>query len=429
MTTTVVDVQTNLGVTPGKRSWKRMTWWLAILLLLGSGGALLFTRWQASAAEPAVRYRTEEARIGNLTVTVTATGQLQPTRTVDVGSEVSGIIDSVLVNYNDYVKVGQVLAKINTEKLDAQVLQDRASLETARAKVEDAKVTVTETEAEYNRIVAAREKSKGQLPSQHDLDTAKAAYGRAKVAVTSAQAAVTQAEASLAVNLTNVSKAVIKSPVDGIVLARNVEPGQTIAASFSVTTMFQLAEDLTRMKLQVNIDEADIGEVKEGQNVTFTVDAYPGRTFPGKITQLRYQSTTTNNVVTYLAVISVDNRQMLLRPGMTATATITVQSLTNALLAPNVALRFTPASAGAGGQGDQRSFFRKLMPGPPPMPAKTAQTGDDANAGPRVWVLKGLQPVPVPVKTGVTNGKVTEIRSGAIAPGVPLVVEALKGGK
>ena len=335
-----------------------------------------------------VRYRTENARTGDLTVTVTATGQLQPTRDVSVGSEVSGIIDSVEVNYNDHVKVGQVLARINTEKLDAQVAQDRAILETARAKVSDAKVTVQETEAEYKRIADARERSKGQLPSQHDLDTAKAAYERAKVAVLSAQASVTQSEANLSMDLTNVAKAVIKSPVNGVVLARNVEPGQTIAAQFSVTTMFQLAEDLSKMKLQVNIDEADVGAVKENQMVVFTVDAYPGRKFPGRITQLRYQSTTTNNVVTYLAVISVDNGELLLRPGMTATSIITVKSLKNTLLVPNTALRFVPSQASAGPQGDDRSFMRKLMPGPPPMNKRSPEGEDESTKGaPKVWVL------------------------------------------
>lgn len=423
MSTTAVEVQESLGGTRGRRWWR----WLLLLAVLGGGGFVAFTRWQAAAAEPPVRYRTEPARTGNLTVTVTATGQLQPTRTVDVGSEVSGIIDAVLVNYNDYVKVGQVLAKINTEKLEAQVAQDRASLESARAKVQDAKVTVEETEAEYKRIQAARERSNGQLPSQHDLDTAKAAYGRAKVAVITTQAAVTQTEATLSADLTNLSKAVIKSPVDGIVLARNVEPGQTIAASFSVTTMFQLAEDLSRMKLQVNIDEADVGQVKEGQAVSFTVDAYPGRSFPGRITQLRYQSTTTNNVVTYLAVISVENKELLLRPGMTATATITVQSLKDALLVPNVALRFVPAT-GPGPQGDQRSFFRKLMPGPPPRQAQTAQVAEESK-GAKVYVLKDMHPVEVAVEAGATNGKVTEIHSDAITAGAALVVETLKGGK
>lgn len=413
-----------LGVSPGKSRWRRRAVWLLFLTAAAVGGVAGFNRWQASAGESPVRYRTEQARIGDLTVTVTATGQLQPTRNVDVGSEVSGIIDAVEVDYNETVKVGQVLARINTERLDAQVLQDKALLATARAKVEDAKVTLAETESAYQRSLEARERSKGQLPSQHDLDTAKAAYGRAKVAVVSAGAAVTQAEATLASDETNVAKAVIKSPVNGIVLARNVQPGQTIAASFAVTTMFQLAEDLRRMKLQVNIDEADMGEVKEGQKVAFTVDAFPGRPFPGRITQLRYQSTTTNNVVTYLAEIAVDNSQLLLRPGMTATAVITVRAARNALLVPNVALRFTPALYGAT-QADSRSFFRKLMPGPPPMPARKTETEEEA-AGSRVWVLRAQQPSPVAVKTGITNGKLTQILSGGIAAGVPLVIETLR---
>lgn len=431
MTTAAMnEIGETLGITPGRGRWKKLAGWLAILALLAVAGAVLFNKWKAAAAEPPPRYRTEEARLGNLTVTVTATGQLQPTRNVDVGSEVSGIIDSVHVNYNDHVKVGQVLAKINTEKLDAQVQQDKAALATARAKVEDAKVTTEETRSEYARIQEARERSKGQLPSQHDLDTAKAAYERAKVSVTSAQAAVTQAEATLSIDQTNVSKAVIRSPVEGVVLARNVEPGQTIAAQFNVTTMFQLAEDLAKMKLQVNIDEADIGEVKEGQKVRFTVDAFPGRQFPGRITQLRYQSTTTNNVVTYLAVISVDNSQMLLRPGMTATAVITVKAVENALLVPNVALRFTPAASSAGQPADQRSFLRKLMPGPPPMNQRPPEPQDEsALTGPHVWVLRGQQPSAVAVKTGATNGKLTEILSGAIAPGIPVVVESLRASK
>lgn len=420
------DINENLGLARGARRWRKPVGWLAILLAAGAGGLFFINKRNAAAAESPVRYRTEPARLGDLTVTVTATGQLLPTREVSVGSEVSGIIDAVEVNYNDRVKTGQVLARINTEKLDAQILQDQALLESARAKVNDAKVTVEETGAEYKRIQETRERTKGQLPSEKDLDTAKAAYERAKVAVLSAQAAVTQAEATLRMDQTNLSKAVIKSPVDGVVLARNVEPGQTIAASFNVTTMFEIAEDLTKMKLEVNIDEADVGAVKEGQSVAFTVDAFPGRQFPGRITQLRYQSTTTNNVVTYLAVISVNNNQMLLRPGMTATAVITVKSLKNALLAPNAALRFTPAQTGAAGTADNRSFVRRLMPGPPPMNRRTPEQEDNSAAGARVWMLQNRQPVAVAVKTGVTNGKLTEIVSGDLAPGAPLVVETLR---
>jgi HlyD family secretion protein len=428
MTNAPIEVAESLGIAPGGRRWKKLGGWLVFLLVLAAASAVVWGKWKASAAEPTVRFRTQEAKIANLTVLVTATGQLQPIREVTVGSEVSGIIDSVEVDYNDRVKVGQVLARINTEKLDAQVLQDKAALESARAKVADAKVTVQETESEYKRIQDARVRSKNQLPSQHDVDTAKAAYERAKVAVTSAQATVTQAEANLAMDQTNVAKAVIKSPVNGVVLARSVEPGQTIAASFNVTAMFILATDLSTMKVQVNIDEADVGQVKVGQKVKFTVDAFPGHPFPGRITQLRYQSTTTNNVVTYLAEISVDNRELLLRPGMTATAEITVLSVENALVVPNVALRFTPPSGDAGGQTDNRSWLRKIMPGPPPRTTRKPETEEEKTVA-RVWVLRGQEPVAVPVKIGATNGKVTEIHSGSIAAGVPLIVDTLKAEK
>jgi HlyD family secretion protein len=358
-----------------------------------------------------------------LTVTVTATGQLKPTRTVDVGSQVSGIIDQVRVNYNDRVKSGQVLAKIDTQKLDAQVLQDKASLQSARAKVDDAKVTVTETDAEYKRMLDARKRSNLQIISQHDIDTAKAAYDRAVVAVSTAEAAVTQAEANLKIDEANVQFAVIKSPVDGIVLSRNVEPGQTIAASFQVTTMFELAEDLRKMILQVNIDEADVGKVKVGQHALFTVDAYPGRQFPGTITTLRYNSSTSNNVVTYLAEISVDNDQILLRPGMTATATITVQSLNNALLVSNHALRFLPSNEGEGGRTG--SFF----PGPPRTNMNANAESTAALNDPHVWVARDGKPFPIPVTLGATDGKFTQITSGQVTAGMPLIVETLKEGK
>ena len=428
MTTENENIGGILGVTTNGKKWRKRVIWLLMLLLACAAALWALNKWQSAPAAPTVRYRTEKATTGDLTVTVTATGQLQPTKTVEVGSEVSGIIDAVLVDYNDRVKAGQVLARINTEKLDAQVLQDKAAVQTAKAKVAEAKVTVLETEAEYNRILAVRQRSNNQLPSQKDVDTAKAAYERAKVAVISANAAETQSTASLTSSETNLARAVIKSPVDGIVLARNVQAGQTIAASFNVTTMFQIAEDLSRMKLQVNIDEADVGSVKEGQSVMFTVDAFPGRQFPGRITQLRYQSTTTNNVVTYLAEISVENKLFLLRPGMTATSLITVKSVKQAVLAPNVALRFTPSAGNGSSQTDGRGFMSKLMPGPPPMNNKPPEAEGD-QAGPRVWIMRGQSPAPVPVKTGISNGKLTEITSGNVEPGTALVVEAMRAAK
>jgi len=371
-----------------------------------------------------VHYRTETARTGDLTVTVTATGQLKPTRTVDVGSQVSGIVDAVNVKYNDIVKKDEILARINTEKLDAQVQQDQAVLDSALAKVDDAKVTVAQSDAQYKRDLDARQRSKTyQIVSQQDLDTDKATYDHAVVSVKTAEAAVVQARENLKIDATNVEWAVIKSPVDGMVLSRSVEPGQTIAASFQVTTLFEIAEDLRKMVLDVNVDEADVGKVREGQHVFFTVDAYPGRQFPGTITRVQYNAITTNNVVTYLAEISVDNSELLLRPGLTATATITVQSIQNALLVSNHALRFLPSNSDADAGSD--SFFL-----PPPGSNQNAKAESTAALNnPRVWVVRDGKPSPIPVAAGATDGKLTEIRSAQVTPGTPLIVEALKEGK
>jgi len=421
--TTDIDLHQTLGIAPDKSKWRRRAYWIVPVILFVGVSGMWGVRQKNAATKATQHFRTEEARIGDLTVTVTATGQLKPTHTVDVGSQVSGITDSVLVNYNDHVKTGQVLAKINTEKLDAQVLQDKASLQSAYAKVNDAKVTVTETEAEYKRMLDTRQRSKLQIVSQHDVDTAKASYDRAVVAVTTAEAAVTQAEANLKIDVANVNFAVIKSPVDGIVLSRSVEPGQTIAASFSVTTLFEIAEDLRKMILQVNIDEADVGKVKVGQRVLFTVDAYPGRQFPGAITIIRYSSTTTNNVVTYLAEIAVNNDELLLRPGMTATATITVQSVPNALLVSNHALRFLPSTSD---KGVSSGLF---LPGPPNSNQNANTESSAALNNPRVWVVHDGRPSPISVTVGATDGKLTEIRSSQVTPGMPLIIEALKEGK
>ena len=424
MTTAELNIKDTLGITTGKNRRKRYIYGLVSFVLILAVAGVWVSRSRAVAAKSAVHYRTELARTGDLAVNVTATGQLKPTHTVDVGSQVSGIMDKVLVNYNDRVKTGQVLAKIDTEKLDAQVQQDKASLQSANAKVDDANVTVVETEAEYKRMMDTRQRSaKMQIVSQHDVDTAKAAYDRSVVAVKTAEAAVTQAEANLKIDQTNLDFAVIKSPVDGIVLSRSVEPGQTIAASFQVTTLFEIAEDLRKMILQVNIDEADVGQVQVGQPVLFTVDAYPGRKFPGAITTIRYNSTTSNNVVTYLAEISVNNDQLLLRPGMTATATIRVQSVANALLVSNHALRFLPLS------NDQNSGGNSFFSGPPGMSGNTNIESSAALNNPHVWVVRDGKPQPIQVTLGSTDGKLTEIKSGQVTPGMPLIVEALKEGK
>ena len=244
-------------------------------------------------------------------------------------------------------------------------------------------------------------------------------------------------EANLKADQTNLQYAMIKSPVDGTVLARDVEPGQTIQASMSVTTMFEIAENLKKMILEVSIDEADIGQVKAGEHVMFTVDAYPGRKFPGTITLVRYNATTTSNVVTYTTDISVDNDDFLLRPGMTATATITTLSVENALLVPNQALRFLPSGVSGGGTDDDRGgggFGFGMMPGMGggrnnQQNTTTKSVAAAANM-PRVWVVgDNNRPVGISVVTGETDGKFTEIKSGNLTEGAPLIIEATKDTK
>ncbi len=307
---------------------------------------------QTFVVEPASRV--------DLTVIITATGSVQPTNQVDVSSELSGTIRSVLVDYNSPVKVGQVLAELDTDKLKATLNSSRARLASAKAKVLDAEATLVERRLVFER---KRTLASSRISSQQDLDAAKAAYDRAAAAVESAKADVGVAEADVELNHTNLLKSRIVSPINGVVLKRNVDPGQTVASSLQAPTLFTIAEDLTQMEVQVDIDEADVGKVREGQHGTFTVDAHPDRKFQARIRELRYGSEVVQGVVTYKAVLSTDNSALLLRPGMTATAEIVVQQVTNALTVPNAALRYAPPTRQSSGQGT--SLLRRLLPGRP----------------------------------------------------------------
>ncbi|MFH1080445.1 MAG: efflux RND transporter periplasmic adaptor subunit [Pseudomonadota bacterium] len=410
------------GQGPGRR-WGR---WAAIVLLVAiAAAAWVYLKGDQKSA--ATQYKTEQVRRGNLTVIVTATGTLKPTNSVDVGSELSGIVKSVEADYNSRVKVGQVLARLDTSKLEATITQSRAALESARAKVMQAEATVVETRAKLAQLRKARQMSEGKLSSQSEVDAAEAAFARAQADAASCTAAVSQARAALEANETDLAKAVIRSPINGIVLTRCIEPGQTVAASFTAPVLFTLAEDLTRMDLHVNVDEADIGKIREGQKAAFTVAAYPNRTFTARITQSRYGSSTTSGVVTYETILKVSNPDLSLRPGMTATADITVKQIEKALLIPGTALRFAPPA-----QQETKSstgLVASLLPRPP-RPA--SQQIDDANADKkqqRVWILKDGRPVAVPVTTGSVSGSLTEITSGDLKPGTPVVVDILTGEK
>jgi len=397
---------------------------IALVVLVAVATVVILRKAGKSAV---AQFKTEQVRRGDLTVIVTATGTLQPTNKVDVGSELSGILKSVETDYNSRVKVGQILARLDTSKLEAQITQSKAALESAKAKVLQAQATVVETRAKLVQLQKVRELSNRKVPSQTEMDAAEAAFERAKADAASATAAVSQAQATLQANETDLYKSVIRSPINGIVLTRSVEPGQTVAASFTTPVLFTLAEDLTQMELHVNVDEADIGKVQEGQKATFNVSAYPNRTFEAQITQARYGSSTTSGVVTYETVLKVNNPDLALRPGMTATADITVKELNNAILIPSAALRFTPPV-----QEEKKAstgLVSSLLPRPPSSPSKQ---GEDVSANKkqqRVWILKNSQISAIPVTIGSTDGSMTEVVVGDIQPGMAVVVDVITGVK
>ncbi len=380
--------------------------------------------WKTTGKTTVPQYKTEQVRRGELMVIVTATGTLQPTNTVSVGSELSGIIKSVEVNYNDGVKIGQVLARLDTSKLEAQLTQSKAALESAKAKVLQAQATVVETRAKLSQFQKVKELSNGKVPSQTEMDAAEAAFERAKADAAGTTAAVTQAQATLQANETDLSKSIIRSPINGIVLTRSIEPGQTVAASFQAPVLFTLAEDLKQMELHVNVDEADVGNVQEGQKAVFSVSAYPNRTFEARITQARYASTTTSGVVTYETVLKVSNTNLSLRPGMTATADITVKKVENATLVPSAALRFTLPLNEDAAKSSGGSLISKLLPSPP----KLAQTTDNKKQQ-RVWVLMNNQLSSVSITVGSTNKGLTEVVAGDLKPGMEVVADTIAESK
>ena len=399
---------------------------VALLVVALAAGGLYY--WRAQSATNGVQYRTEPATRGPLVVNVSATGNLQPTNKVDVGSELSGIVETVLVDDNDQVKKGQVLARLDVSRLKDQVVQSRAALEAAQAKVRQAQATVKEAQANLERLRQVQQLSGGKVPSQAELSTAEATLARGNADESSARAAVAEAIAALRSNETNVDKAEIRSPINGVVLTRKVEPGQTVAASFQAPVLFTLAEDLKQMELQVDVDEADVGQVRDGQKATFTVDAYPGRRYPATVKRVGYGSQVKDNVVTYPTLLGVDNDDLTLRPGMTATAEITTIERDNALLVPNAALRFTPPEGASQPAKSSGGLVSQLMPRPPRQAPRKA-----GNAGPRsteqtVYVLRNGEPVAVPVTVGASDGRNTEIARGDLAPGTPVVVEATAPG-
>lgn len=410
------EVLAETGAAP---RWRRPA---LIALLVLALLAILAAAWVASRQRAnAISYRTVAVTRGNVALTVTANGTVQPTRSVNIGSELSGTVARVLVDVNDQVKKGQVLVELDKAKLLDQVQRSRAALAAAEAGVAQAIATRKEAEASLARLEEVKRLSGGKVPSAAELDTARATLERARASERSAQSNVASARAALSTDTTNLGKASIRAPVDGIILTRNVDPGNAVAASLQAVTLFTLAEDLRRLRLLVNVDEADVGQVRPGMAARFTVSAYPGREFPATITRVAYGSTLTDNVVTYVSYLDVANDDLSLRPGMTATATIRADERRNVLLVPNSALRFTPAAAQGGGGG----VMSRLMPR---MPAQAPrQSGVSAGAQRRVWVLRDGAPQPVEIRTGISDGRQTEVLDGPLQAGAQVIVEQRSG--
>lgn len=339
---------------------------LALLALIAAGW--WWTQRNAQAAQGA--FRTAAVERGDIRVAISATGTLSAISTVDVGSQISGQVTDVLVDFNDRVKKDQVLARIDPSTYQAQIAQGAASVSSARANLETARASLANAEADYQRKAGL---SKDQLIARSDLDLAKSARDQARAQVAAAQAQITQQQASTQTSQLNLQRTVIRSPVDGVVLTRSIEPGQTVAASLQAPVLFQIAEDLSKMEIVLQIDEADIGQVKSGQGVNFTVDAFPDRSFRGNVQQVRLSATNTNNVITYPVVVSVDNRDQVLLPGMTANAEIEVSRRDGVLKLPNAALRFKPADENSSSAGAAPTQSRGALAGELPNLAATLQ--------------------------------------------------------
>jgi len=366
---------------------------MAVLLVVGAG--LLYFR----NSDNGPKFRTEKAVRGDLLAAVTATGTMNAVVTVLVGTQVSGTIQKLYVDFNSPVKKGKILAQIDPATLGAQAEQAKANLLQAKAGVEKSEAALMDARRifERNKTLFARD-----FIARSDLDTSEANYQSALAQLSASKAQVAQARAALDFADTNLRYTRIISPVDGIVISRSVDVGQTVAASFQTPTLFTIAQDLTKMQIDTNVDEADIGKIKVAQPVTFTVDAYPDMTFRGKVAVIRNAPITVQNVVTYDVVVNVDNSELKLKPGMTANVSIIYSDIKGVLKIPNAALRFRPAERAKGG-ADQK--------------------------GPAVWGLEGKKLKRYKITPGISDGNYTEVVAGDVKEGQEIIVEAIGGEK
>ena len=399
--TPVVLVPKPQTPTPPSRSQR---FWLAAALAAVVVTAAAFAVWRYAGTESTVQYSTAPVTRGDVTRAVTATGTVNPVLTIIVGSYVSGVIKEIHCDYNTEVKVGQVCAEIDPAPYQTVVDQNRANLAVARAQLEKDKANLAYAQLNYERNARLAQTN---AVSRDALDNARNALDQATAQIGVDQATIQQREAQLAAAEVNLSYTNIVSPVNGTVVSRNVTMGQTVAASFQTPTLFLIATDLTQMQVDTNVSESDIGGIKEGNRATFTVDAFPKRSFLGAVSQVRQSPQTVQNVVTYDVVVSIDNKDLALKPGMTAATRLIVDQRSDVLRVPSQALRYSPPSAGAPAGGARRI------------------RNNDAPA--QVYVLRDGAPIALPVTPGLDDDSFTEIVAGDLKPGDRVIVSEQRG--
>ncbi|HZU82677.1 MAG TPA: efflux RND transporter periplasmic adaptor subunit [Polyangiaceae bacterium] len=384
--------------------------WIAVTLAFVSM-AVGYWQYRRRHQAPLVEFKTAPVQRRHIVARVTASGTLSALVTVQVGTQVSGRIQRLYADFNSPVKKGELVAKIDPQLFEASLQQAQANYLSAKASVATAQAAALNADKQYARTKALHD---GNLASQADLDTSEANVAATHASVDGAKASLAQALASLHQAEVNLSYTNITSPIDGVVISRTVDVGQTVAASLSAPTLFTIAQDLTKMQVDTNVAEGDVGRLEVGMKAYFTVDSYPGQRFFGHIRQIRNAATTVQNVVTYDAVIDVDNTDLKLRPGMTANVTVVYAERDKVLAVSNASLRFRPPAA-------LSASAATLDAGRVRTHAADAPTAD---AGHPLWVMRDGSPRMVSVRTGLTDGTVTEIVDGALEEGDEVVVDA-----
>jgi HlyD family secretion protein len=406
---------------------KKAIGWVSAASVIGLGG---IGWWQIGDRDKEPPYVTTPAQKATVTQVVSSTGTLQAVVTVQVGSQVSGTIEKLFADFNTKVKAGQIVAQLNQDKFRAAEDQARANLLAAQSNIEKSKVSVADT---LRTLERNRELRKKDLMAQSDLDAAQAAYDAALAQVEVNRAQAAQAQASLKQSTVDLNNTVIRSPVDGLVISRNVDVGQTVAASLQAPTLFTIANELARMEVHTNVDEADVGNVKEGQDVTFTVDAFPSRRFIGRVHQVRNAPIVVQNVVTYVAVVRIDNKELLLKPGMTANVQFLVSRKEDVLTIPNMALRFKPPEE----KEEAQELLRREQTRTAPKVGErrtsrqsVAGGGGAAGRGTRrvrIYVLREDKAQPIEVQLGITDGSKTEVTSADLKENDPVIIGMSSG--